>query len=349
MQVGTVDVVVVGAGLSGLICARELDRQGLRVRLLEARSRCGGRMHRCRSAMGLPLDLGGQWVGATHQRLLALLNAFGLTRYPTYYEGEGVFHWNGTAHRTGIEHDFGSSLLFFQPDQLGLPAAELAGALAVQRRFQQLVAQVPPQQPWAGPDAAALDRLSIGAWLERQGASELAGYPLAWLARMGGSGGFEPHESSILHLAWSQAVAPQQETPEAWLVQGGAAQVAERLAHELAGLIQLSATVGATWASATFPPWSSAWTALRQMVPGCWPASSPAIGPWPGNAYPRPNGGGWCWRIWSAGGGRRPPNPVSWCCTTGTKRAGAVALSPASSARAPEAAMGRCGTNPMVG
>ena len=148
MQVGTVDVVVVGAGLSGLICARELDRQGLRVRLLEARSRCGGRMHRCRSAMGLPLDLGGQWVGATHQRLLALLNAFGLTRYPTYYEGEGVFHWNGTAHRTGIEHDFGSSLLFFQPGQLGLPAAELAGALAVQRRFQQLVAQVPPR--WIG-------------------------------------------------------------------------------------------------------------------------------------------------------------------------------------------------------
>ncbi len=245
MQVGTVDVVVVGAGLSGLICARELDRQGLRVRLLEARSRCGGRMHRCRSAMGLPLDLGGQWVGATHQRLLALLDAFGLTRYPTYYEGEGVFHWNGTAHRAGIEHDFGSSLLFFQPDQLGLPAAELAGALAVQRRFQQLVAQVPPQQPWAGPDAAALDRLSIGAWLERQGASELAGYPLAWLARMGGSGGFEPHESSILHLAWSQAAAPQQETPEAWLVQGGAAQVAERLAHELAGLIQLSAPVAA--------------------------------------------------------------------------------------------------------
>ena len=121
----------------------------------------------------------------------------------------------------------------------------MAEALALQRRFQQLVAQVPPGQPWGGPAAAELDQLSIAGWLERQGAGQLARYPLAWLARVGGSGGFEPHESSILHLAWSQAVAPQQETPEAWLVHGGAAQVAERLAAELGPLIQLGAPVGA--------------------------------------------------------------------------------------------------------
>ena len=245
MGTGTVDVVVVGAGLSGLVCARDLHRRGLQVRLLEARQRCGGRMWGRPSAMGLPLDLGGQWVGATHQRLLELLGEFGLQRYPTYYAGEGIFHWNGTAHRAGIEHDFGSSLLFFRPEQLGLPAGEVAEALALQRRFQQLVAQVPPGQPWGGPAAAELDQLSIAGWLERQGAGQLARYPLAWLARMGGSGGFEPHESSILHLAWSQAVAPQQETPEAWLVHGGAAQVAERLAAELGPLIQLGAPVGA--------------------------------------------------------------------------------------------------------
>ena len=63
-------------------------------------------------------------MGATHQRLLELLGEFGLQRYPTYYAGEGIFHWNGTAHRAGVEHDFGSSLLFFRPEQLGLPAGE---------------------------------------------------------------------------------------------------------------------------------------------------------------------------------------------------------------------------------
>jgi monoamine oxidase len=245
MATRSVDVVVVGAGLSGLVCARDLHRQGLRVRVLEARQRCGGRMHGHRSITGLPLDLGGQWVGATHRHLLALLEEFGLERYPTHYNGEGVFHWNGTAYRAGVEHNFGASLLFFQPEQLGLPPGEVAEALALQRRFQQLVAQVPPEQPWTSPAATTLDELTIAGWLDRQRAGDLARYPFAWLARMGGSGGFEPHESSMLHLAWSQAVAPQQDTPEAWLVHGGAAQVAQRLAEDMADLIELSAPVGA--------------------------------------------------------------------------------------------------------
>lgn len=239
------DVVVVGAGLSGLICARELRQRGLTVQLLEARERCGGRMHGHTTPSGLRLDLGGQWVGASHHRLIALLEEFQLVRYPTFYTGDGIFHWNGVAHRAGVEHTFSSSLLFFQPDDLGLPAAELAQALALQHRFQELVAQVPTEAPWSAPAANELDRLSIDGWLERQGAGELARYPFAWLARLGGSGGFEPHESSMLHLAWTQAVAPQHETPEANLVVGGAAQVAERLAAELADAIRLRSPVAA--------------------------------------------------------------------------------------------------------
>ncbi|MFZ0407919.1 MAG: FAD-dependent oxidoreductase [Cyanobium sp.] len=242
---GPVDVVVVGAGLSGLICARELRRQGLTVQLLEARERWGGRMHAKTKASGLRLDLGGQWVGASHHRLMALLEEFGLRRYPTHYDGDGVFHWNGAAHRAGVEHDFAASLLFFRPQELALPAAELEQALTLQRRFQELVEQVPPAAPWHTPGAHQLDRLSIEGWLQGQGAGELARYPFAWLSRMGGSGGFETHETSILHLAWTQAVAPQHETPEAWLVQGGAAQVAERLVQELADALRLNAPVGA--------------------------------------------------------------------------------------------------------
>jgi monoamine oxidase len=237
------DVVVVGAGLSGLICARSLSRSGLVVRLLEARDRLGGRMHRGNSAAGIPVDLGGQWVGATHRHLLALLEEFNLRCYPTHYDGEGVFLWNGVPHRAGVEHDFDASLLFFRPQELGLPPAGLEQALAVQRCFRQLVERVPANAPWEAEAAEALDRISVEQWLERQGAGDLARYPLAWLTRMGGSGGFEPHESSILHLAWSQAVAPQQETPEAWLVEGGIAQVAELLAAELEGLIQLRSPV----------------------------------------------------------------------------------------------------------
>ncbi len=237
------DVVVVGAGLSGLICARSLRRRGARVRLLEARDRWGGRMHGSTSTAGIPVDLGGQWVGASHRQLLGLLEEFELRRYATHYEGEGVFHWNGVPHRAGLEHDFAASLLFFRPQELDLPPAALEQGLEVQRRFRQLVARVPAAAPWETAAAEELDRISVDHWLERQGAGDLARYPLAWLTRMGGSGGFEPHESSILHLAWTQAVAPQQETPEAWLVEGGIARVAGHLAAELDGLIRLRAPV----------------------------------------------------------------------------------------------------------
>lgn len=241
----SVDVVVVGAGLSGLICADQLRKCGLEVRLLEADERWGGRLLGHTTGSGQTIDLGGQWVGANHHHLLSLLDRFDLHRYPTYGAGEGMFRWQGNNHRGPVEHDFRASLLSFKPHELGLPRADVDEAMALQRTFQQLSAQVPVRTPWCAPDAESLDRISVAEWLRQQAAGELARYPFSWLTRVGGSGGFEPYESSLLHLAWSQAAAPQHETPEAWLVEGGAFQVAGRLASELGDGLELRAPVSA--------------------------------------------------------------------------------------------------------
>jgi monoamine oxidase len=76
-----VDVVVIGGGLSGLSAAARLTnafpvaelngnaRDGLpgsRVLLLEANTRVGGRTHTAKTSSGLPIDIGGQWIGASH-------------------------------------------------------------------------------------------------------------------------------------------------------------------------------------------------------------------------------------------------------------------------------------------
>ncbi len=56
------DCIIVGAGLSGLIAARNLHRSGQNILLIEARDRLGGRMYGRTLESGQWIDLGGQWV-----------------------------------------------------------------------------------------------------------------------------------------------------------------------------------------------------------------------------------------------------------------------------------------------
>ena len=55
-------VVVVGAGMAGIVAADRLRRAGYDVRVLEARHRLGGRIHTWRGWAGAPLDLGASWI-----------------------------------------------------------------------------------------------------------------------------------------------------------------------------------------------------------------------------------------------------------------------------------------------
>lgn len=70
-------VVVLGAGLAGLYAARILKQAGLRVTVLEGRSRVGGRVHTLRDVTGQP-EGGGWTVGAHYARFLKLCEAVSL-------------------------------------------------------------------------------------------------------------------------------------------------------------------------------------------------------------------------------------------------------------------------------
>jgi monoamine oxidase len=67
-------VVVVGAGLAGLTCARRLQQLGFRVTVLEARDRVGGRVLTFREFDGgRYAEAGAEFVAVHHQRVLDLL------------------------------------------------------------------------------------------------------------------------------------------------------------------------------------------------------------------------------------------------------------------------------------
>lgn len=75
------DVVVVGAGVAGLACARVLEGSGLHVRVLERSARVGGRTGG-QVVDGFRCDLGLSWVDASHPVLREALDVAALNPRP---------------------------------------------------------------------------------------------------------------------------------------------------------------------------------------------------------------------------------------------------------------------------
>lgn len=89
-----VDVIVVGAGLSGLVAARTLVAHGVSVRVLEARGRVGGRTLTQRlggTAGGAGFDLGATWCWPHQNRVRQLAAALGVDTFPQFGTGHAVY------------------------------------------------------------------------------------------------------------------------------------------------------------------------------------------------------------------------------------------------------------------
>jgi L-amino acid dehydrogenase len=245
-----VDVVVVGAGLSGLVAARALQAAGRSVRLIEAAPAVGGRMCGLRLDLDMPagrrqpwIDMGGQWVGPTQTRILALLDQAGIRRFDSPHVGATVLRFGDTRCTfAGFFQGFPEG----QPP--AVPRADWDDAMAALARFQDLAEQLPPDRhPHHHPAANALDRLSFHDWIAANTHTPFAAWYFAYFCRaVGFLGPAEPEQVSLLHVLWGQRTAPQGEHPEQELLHGGAGQLPALLAAELGeGVLRLGEPVRA--------------------------------------------------------------------------------------------------------
>jgi monoamine oxidase len=162
----TVDVVVVGAGLSGLNAARLLRAAGRSVVVLEARERPGGRMYGF-DVDGRSIQIGGRWIGPGQDRVKSLAKEFAIE---------------------AAEHDG------FEGAASIIGGTE-ASLLALARRIEALAETVPLEAPWTTPNAQVLDSQTLATWLAANAPADLA-------TAMGASlTAFlpEPQDISLLH------------------------------------------------------------------------------------------------------------------------------------------------------
>jgi monoamine oxidase len=170
MESDTADVLVLGAGAAGLAAAQELSQAGLRVSVIEARDRIGGRIF-TQHVPGhpLPVELGAEFIHGRPPESFALAEQAGLL----------VYEINGDSWLAQHGQLAPSDTLWDQTDQL---FAQMASAGDTDSSFQTFLARFQSDLAWRdaaalaagyveGFDAADISKVSVQALLNEQRAA----------------------------------------------------------------------------------------------------------------------------------------------------------------------------------
>jgi monoamine oxidase len=177
-------VLIVGGGFSGIAAAKKLHESGVSFLVLEARDRLGGRVFTKKLAPDYYVDLGGQWIGPTQDRMYQLCQEYQIDYFETYNQGKNILDLRGK-----IKTYSGT-----------IPKIDFFSLLNLDwliRKLERLARQLDPNSPWSHPKASEFDNQSLEDFL-RKNSKTHACYQVI---RVGCETIFacEPRELSLLH------------------------------------------------------------------------------------------------------------------------------------------------------
>jgi monoamine oxidase len=229
------DVVIVGAGLSGLMAARTLLAASVEPLILEARDRVGGRTWTRPASDGTLLDLGGQWIGPTQRRVLALAGELGVQTFKTYDTG------NNIEYRRGERVTYSGAIPTHDP----IVSADAVEAMLT---LNMMATQVPLDAPWIASNALEWDAQTFDTWIRANARSDEARELMGLVIQAVFS--VEARDVSLLHVLFyihsagnlMDLVAITGGAQESRCV-GGTQQLSEKMAAALGERVILNAPV----------------------------------------------------------------------------------------------------------